>query len=261
MPSFPLVPSLLLALAVTDSVLAQSNTVPGLNIRLEDTYSLQRYRRTGTYPNGVQAIGMYSKCCNPGSVAIPFQAAMNPNHGFIHYILAREANGRFEQISNYAWVKHTFGSNNDPSTCGTCVNQATTSFVEPGCNDIYANTQAVDHFNLGPPGEVDPWLGAWNPVCSHFDVGNPPVVVSQQCDGIRSLTQTQATTLNAQISEPVDMEFAHRSDPGHFDVTAMAFRDWDADGEVPATCARCHSATGLPEWIHNGSNPISWSWA
>lgn len=62
------------------------------------------------------------------------------------------------------------------------------------------------------------------------------------------------TALNAQISEPVDMEFAQRSDPGHFDVTAEAFRHWDAEGEVPATCARCHSATGLPEWIHNGSN-------
>ncbi len=67
--------------------------------------------------------------------------------------------------------------------------------------------------------------------------------------------------LNGQLSDPVDMEFAHRTDPGHFDVTAMAFRDWDADGEVPATCARCHSATGLPEWIHNNgivvAQPIS----
>ncbi len=67
--------------------------------------------------------------------------------------------------------------------------------------------------------------------------------------------------LNGQISDPVDMEFAHRTDPGHFDVTAEAFRHWDAEGEVPATCARCHSATGLPEWIHNSgvvvAQPIS----
>ena len=32
----------------------------------------------------------------------------------------------------------------------------------------------------------------------------------------------------------------------------MAFRDWDAEGEVPAGCAKCHSATGLPQFIHNG---------
>jgi hypothetical protein len=188
-------------LALSELCLAQSNTVPGLDIKLETTTNISRYRRTGTYPNGVQAIGTRTVCCNPGTVAIPFQAAMNPNHGWIHYILARESGGRLVQISNYAWVKHTFGSNNDPSTCGTCVNQATSSWVEPGCNDTYVASQAVDHFNLGPPGEIDPWLGAWNPLCSHFDRGNPPVAVAQQCDGIRSLTTSQATVLNTQIGD------------------------------------------------------------
>ena len=32
----------------------------------------------------------------------------------------------------------------------------------------------------------------------------------------------------------------------------MAFRDWDAEGMVPAGCAKCHSATGLPQFIKNG---------
>ena len=32
----------------------------------------------------------------------------------------------------------------------------------------------------------------------------------------------------------------------------MAFRDWDAEGMVPAGCAKCHSATGLPQFIENG---------
>jgi formate-dependent nitrite reductase cytochrome c552 subunit len=31
----------------------------------------------------------------------------------------------------------------------------------------------------------------------------------------------------------------------------MAFRYWDDVGEVPAGCAKCHSATGLPEFIKN----------
>lgn len=195
------VPSLLLVLAATDTVLAQSNTVPGLNIRLENTSQLARYRRTGTFPNGVQAIGMYTTCCNPGSVPIPFQAAMNPNHGFIHYIVARESGGRFVQISNYGWVKHTFGSNNLTSTCGTCPLPGTTSFVVPGCNDTYANSQAVDHFNLAPPGEVDPWLGTWAPIGSYFDRGNPDVGFPGNQDGIRSLTQQQAGTLNTAIGQ------------------------------------------------------------
>jgi hypothetical protein len=44
-----------------------------------------------------------------------------------------------------------------------------------------------------------------------------------------------------------------RTDEGHFDGSSMAFRDWDADGEVPSTCAKCHSAEGLPYLLQNGT--------
>ena len=194
-------PSLVVVATLANLASAQGNTVPGRDLALENTSQIQRYRRTGSFPNGVQAIGMWTLVCNPGTSSVPFQQAMSPNHAFIHYIVARESAGRLVQISNWSWVKHTFGSSNDPSTCGTCVNQQTSSFVEVGCNDAYANTQAVDHFNLGPPSEIDPWLGTWNPVCSHFDMGNPPVAPAQQCDGVRSLTQTQANVLNQSIGD------------------------------------------------------------
>jgi ferredoxin len=65
------------------------------------------------------------------------------------------------------------------------------------------------------------------------------------------------TALNAEISDPVDLEFAQRTDPGHFDTTAEAFRHWDEDGEVPGTCARCHTAGGLPVYLKNGVNIAS----
>lgn len=41
---------------------------------------------------------------------------------------------------------------------------------------------------------------------------------------------------------------------GHFDRNAEAFHDWDKVKEVPAVCARCHSANGLPEYIKEGKN-------
>jgi len=44
-----------------------------------------------------------------------------------------------------------------------------------------------------------------------------------------------------------------RTDEGHFDGSSMAFRDWDADGAVPASCAKCHSAEGLPYLLENGA--------
>lgn len=183
------------------SLLAQSNTVPGLDLKLEDTWAIQRYRRAGTYPTGAQAIGTWTTCCGAGTVNVPFQAPMNPNHAFIHYIVARESGGRLVQISNWAWVKHTFGSSNDPGACGPCPGGSTSSFVTPGCSDTYANSQAVDHFNLGPPEEVHAWLGTWVPVCSYFDRGNPEVPLPNQCDGVRSVTQSQAFVLNQTIGK------------------------------------------------------------
>jgi hypothetical protein len=65
------------------------------------------------------------------------------------------------------------------------------------------------------------------------------------------------TMLNAEIGDAVDMAETHRNDPGHFDTTAEAFRHWDADGEIPGTCARCHSAGGLPIYLANGVNIAS----
>jgi len=51
-----------------------------------------------------------------------------------------------------------------------------------------------------------------------------------------------------------------RNDAGHFAGNTEPFRHWDAEGAVPGTCARCHSATGLPQFIAEGaniSNPIA----
>ncbi|MBE0703676.1 MAG: hypothetical protein IH582_10975, partial [Afipia sp.] len=59
-------------------------------------------------------------------------------------------------------------------------------------------------------------------------------------------------SLNEELSDPVDLSYASRTDPGHFDVTAEAFRHWDAEGEVPGTCARCHTSEGLPVYLANG---------
>jgi hypothetical protein len=60
--------------------------------------------------------------------------------------------------------------------------------------------------------------------------------------------------LNAALSQPVDLGQANRIDDGHFAGSEMAFRDWDAEGEVPATCAKCHSADGLPTFLKNNAN-------
>jgi hypothetical protein len=45
-----------------------------------------------------------------------------------------------------------------------------------------------------------------------------------------------------------------RTDVGHFDGSSESFRHWDADGTVRGSCAKCHSATGLPTFLREGVN-------
>ncbi len=51
-----------------------------------------------------------------------------------------------------------------------------------------------------------------------------------------------------------DVSMLNRDDHGHFQGSAEAFRHWDEDGEVQASCARCHSATGIPTFHKEGVN-------
>ena len=60
--------------------------------------------------------------------------------------------------------------------------------------------------------------------------------------------------LNSAMSTPVDMSMAARDDAGHFASSTEAWRHWDEEGAVPASCAKCHSATGLPQFIQEGTN-------
>jgi hypothetical protein len=64
--------------------------------------------------------------------------------------------------------------------------------------------------------------------------------------------------LNTKLAKPVDIAKAVRNDAGHFDGTSPAFRYWDAAGAVPADCAKCHSADGLPEFLDsNGAIAVT----
>ncbi len=60
--------------------------------------------------------------------------------------------------------------------------------------------------------------------------------------------------LNSVLSSPIAMIDVHRIDHGHFAGSEEAFRHWDEDGEVSASCSKCHSATGLPSFLKEGVN-------
>ncbi len=56
-------------------------------------------------------------------------------------------------------------------------------------------------------------------------------------------------SLNEALAEPIDMAAMHRNDVGHFNGAEEAFRHWDAEGSVPGSCAKCHTADGLPYFL------------
>jgi hypothetical protein len=58
--------------------------------------------------------------------------------------------------------------------------------------------------------------------------------------------------LNTMLAAPTDLAAVHRIDNGHFAGSEEAFRHWDEDGAVPGSCAKCHSAGGLPMFLKEG---------
>jgi hypothetical protein len=70
------------------------------------------------------------------------------------------------------------------------------------------------------------------------------------------LTYDSIDDLNGKISKAVDLTKLNRDDAGHFAGNTMPFRDWDSTGVVPAACAKCHSAGGLPQYIASGGTIV-----
>ena len=128
-------------------------------------------------------------------------------------------------------------------------------------NDTNADGQAGED-ELAFPNAFNAWTprltkAAYNYQVSLKDPGayvhGGKYIIQLLFDGIEDL--------NTAIATPVDMAAMNRLDHGHFAGSEEAFRHWDADGGiVPGSCAKCHSATGQPEFITEGvvtSQPAS----
>ena len=108
--------------ALAASLTAQANVVPGLDGRLTLVDDLTYYGRRGpAHPNGEIGMAMLNEMCNPGTVQIPWQAAMQPNHPKFGFLIVRVAGDRIEQISDRSFCKHAFTSTNYSGPCGSCM--------------------------------------------------------------------------------------------------------------------------------------------
>ena len=209
-----LLTSLTLGLALAAGATAQSNTVAGVDIGLTRVKEMRSFGRMGTYPNGRTGAALLTTICNVGTVEITWRAPMNTKHPFSGFLFVRESNGRMEQISDRSFVKHGFAAAN-AVLCGSCsipigpINNT----LGLGCSDTYTTNTNSDRFYLGPADEIDPWLGKWDRVCSHFDRGEPAVGAPNDCDTQRSLTSGQVAALDP-VTHRIELEDADLVVPG-----------------------------------------------
>ena len=190
-PRWIIVSSLLGSLAS-----AQANAVPGLDVRLVSMRDIGIWGRLGSFPDGINGLAIETTVCNEGTVEVPWLQAMNPHHPMIAFLVASVRDGRIVQISNRSWVKHGFFALNGRACQTPCVSPAEVGkYLGIGCSDTYSVFNNADSYYLGPPDELNPWLGTWRVRCSLFDRGFPDVGSPDNCDGRRSLTRTAANML------------------------------------------------------------------
>lgn len=136
------------ATATASPTLAQSNLIGGLNVELGFLDGLNDVGHEGTFPNGVAGFAMSTTSCNNGTVESEWEAAMDPDHPFIAFQMARESGGRLVQISDHSWVKHGFFalSNNQ---CGYGCSSTDGTALGVGCSDTYGIGNNGDRFWLG----------------------------------------------------------------------------------------------------------------
>ncbi len=168
---------------------AQINELPGLDIELADIAFLTQQATQGTD----RAFSFETTACNPGSTIVDWFAPMSPSHPFITFMITRENGDRFEQISDWSWVKHGWLAVNS-NFCAPC-SQPVSNQLHPNCGDTYGVGNNSNPYDLGPPDEIDPWLGGWNANGSYFDRGDPDVGSPFNTDGARSLDFQQAAAL------------------------------------------------------------------
>jgi hypothetical protein len=140
--------------------------VPGPDIIVGDMPGLAQFGSAA----GQVGLGVGTTSCNNGSVPVHFYELPNPDHSVFTQNLYRMSGGasnndRFEQIGQ-AWIKHTFGANQD-NACGFgCTPFGDDTELGVGCSDPYLASQNAtqgDHVGaLGSRAWINPFTGAFS---------------------------------------------------------------------------------------------------
>ncbi len=190
--------------AVCGDLFAQSNERgAAYDGALANISSATYYGRRGlAYPGGEIGIAFQNQLCNPGTVPVEWRSpgggigsVIQADHPKFGFLVAREVSNRFIQISDWSYCKHAFLSLNSgsvsPCLGGCVIPPANGAQLGVKCSDIYSAGNNASRTYLGPPEEINPWLGSWPNVGNYFDIGHPAQAgYPLAADGLRSLSTT-----------------------------------------------------------------------
>ena len=137
--------------------------VPGPDIIVGDMNGLAQFGSA----SGQVGLGIGTTSCNNGDQSFHFYQLPNADHSVVTQNLYRMSGGanndeRFEQIGG-AWVKHTFGANQDDACSFGCTPFPNATELGVGCSDPYLASQNAsqgDHVGaLGSRAWVNPFTG------------------------------------------------------------------------------------------------------
>ena len=143
----------------------EGGNVPGPDITVGDMPGLAQFGSAA----GQVGLGVGTTSCNNGSVPVHFYQLPNTDHSVFTQNLYRMSGGssnndRFEQIGQ-AWIKHTFGANQDNACAFGCTPFPDDTELGVGCSDPYLASQNAtqgDHVGaLGSRAWINPFTGAF----------------------------------------------------------------------------------------------------
>ena len=244
---------------------APEGSVPGPDIVVGDMTGLQQFGSAA----GQVGLGIGTTSCNNGDQPVHFFQLPDPDHSVVSQNLYRMSGGtsnndRFEQIGQ-AWVKHTFGANQDDACTFGCTPFPDFTQLGVGCSDPYdasQNASQTDHAGaLGSRAWVNPFTGAF-PVsprpenhAGHTHTGTSHRILVNASD--LNTTMNTGATYYAEVQYDSPHEYAWcQAHPGQCNMYNNAsYRRYNVSGTTSFTFCR--------RWVDGANDPchrcLDWS--
>jgi hypothetical protein len=214
--------------------------VPGPDIIVGDLSAMvQADPSSGTQVG----LGIGTTSCNNGDQPVHFFAIPNTDHSVVTQNLYRMSGGpnnndRFEQIGQ-AWVKHTFGADQDDECNFGCIPWPDSTQLGVGCSDPYSAPENAFYSLLGSRAWVNPFTGAF-PSTARNHTGHTHTATSHRVLVAKSdldTTQNTGATYYGEAEYDTPQEYAWcQAHPGQCNMYNNAsYRRFNVTGTTDFT--------------------------